>query len=134
MEQLPPFELGDLGTELRRSLVTAVLERKETATSSLRSEYAPHTNDPLPRVGQRFRLIGVDGNPLDVVIQTTEVHVVPAGAVDIAFAQDEGEDFRTVAEWWTAHERFWTSHGVIATLTPETLVVCERFKVVDPDL
>jgi uncharacterized protein YhfF len=33
------------------------------------------------------------------VIETTEVEVKRLGDVDLAFARDEGEGFRTLAEW-----------------------------------
>ena len=132
MDDLPPFDLGYPGTELRQSLIASVLDGRKTATSSLRIEYSPHTDEHLPAPGDRSRLAGVDGPPLDVVIETTDVRVVRAGDVDVDFARDEGEGFESVADWRSAHERFWTSHGVIEQLTEDTLVVCERFRVVGP--
>jgi uncharacterized protein YhfF len=124
-----PFELGERGTDLRRRLVQAVLRGDKTATSSLRQEYAPYTADPLPQAGERYVLLGYDDEPLGTV-ETTAVQVVAAGAVELAFARDEGEGFSTVAEWWAAHERFWRARGLIDSLTATTLVVCERFRLV----
>ena len=132
MDDLPPFELGYPGTELRQTLIAAVLDGRKTATSSLRIEYSPHTEERLPAPGDRSRLAGVDGEPLDVVIETTDVQMARAGDVDLDFARDEGEGFESVADWWSAHDRFWTSHGVIEKLTEDVLVVCERFRVVEP--
>jgi len=125
------FELGDRRTDLRRRLVEAVLRGAKTATASLRQEYAPYTADPLPRVGERYVLVGYDDEPLGVV-ETTDVQVVPAGAVELPFARDEGEGFASVAEWWAAHERFWRARGLLNTLSETTLVVCERFRLVAP--
>jgi uncharacterized protein YhfF len=59
--------------------------------------------------------------------------------VDLQFAIDEGEGFTSVAEWRAAHERFFASYldevraGIGDSdyaLTDDTLVVCERFRLV----
>ena len=52
---------------------------------------------------------------------------MPAGEVDLQFARDEGEGFESVADWRAAHERFWSDEQI----TDETLIVCERFEVVE---
>ncbi len=131
MDDLPAFELGDPGTELRRELVAAVCDGRKTSTSSLRVEYEPNTAEQLPRPGDRSRLAGADGQPLEVVIEVTEVRVLRADEVDLAFARDEGEGFESAADWWRAHERFWAGHDLLERLTEETLVVCERFRLVE---
>lgn len=118
------LELGRPHTDLRRRLVEAVLRGDKTATASLRDEYEPHTEEPLPAVGESCLLVGWDDEPM-AVLETTEVRVVPAGQVDLRFARDEGEGFRSVADWRAAHERFWSGRGV----TDETPVVCERFRL-----
>ena len=124
---LPPFELGYAHTELRRRLVDAVLRGEKTATAGLAEDHAPHTAEPLPQPGDRFALLDFDDVPL-AVVETTEVRVVRAGDIDLAFAVDEGEGFETVAEWRAAHERFWSDRGI----TDDTLIVAERFRVVEP--
>jgi uncharacterized protein YhfF len=126
MDELPPFELGYARTDLRRKLVDAVLRGDKTATAGLRSDYAPHTDEPLPEVGQRFALLDFDDRPV-AVVETTEVTVVPAGDVDLEFALDEGEGFETVEDWRRAHERFWAEHDI----DDETLIVAERFRLVE---
>lgn len=118
------LELGNARTDLRRTLVEAVLRGDKTATASLREEYEPHTAEPLPAVGESCLLVGWDDEPMGVV-ETTEVRVVPAGQIDLRFARDEGEGFQSVADWRAAHERFWSNH----TITDETQVVCERFRL-----
>jgi uncharacterized protein YhfF len=90
---LQPFELGYPNTSLRSTLVEAVFLGQKTATSSLRTGYAPYTTDPLPRPGQRFLTLGFDDEPVGVV-QTTDLRVVSVGHVDVAFARDEGEEIR----------------------------------------
>jgi uncharacterized protein YhfF len=104
--------------------VDALCRAPKTATSSLRDEYEPHTDEPLPEVGERCLLVGWDDEPMGVV-ETTEVRVVPAGDVDLRFVRDEGEGFRSVADWRAAHERFWSNWKI----TDETQVVCERFRL-----
>ncbi len=118
------LRLGRARTDLRRTLVDAVLRGDKTATSSLREQYAPHTEIPLPEVGERCLLVGWDDEPMGVV-ETTEVRVVPAGQVDLPFARDEGEGFKSVADWRAAHERTWSGSAI----TDDTPVVCERFRL-----
>ena len=119
------MELGHRRTDLRRQLVEAVLHGDKTATASLRDQFAPHTDEPMPHVGAQLVLVGWDDEPLGVV-ETTEVRVMPAGRVDLRFARDEGEGFESVADWRAAHERFWADRVV----TDEMLVVCERFRLI----
>lgn len=126
MDELPPFELGYARTDLRRRLVDAVLRGDKTATAGLRTDFSPHTDEPLPEVGQRFALLDFDDRPV-AVVETTEVRVVAAGDVDLEFARDEGEGFETVEDWRRAHERFWAEHEI----GDDTPIVAERFRLVE---
>jgi uncharacterized protein YhfF len=120
------MELGFARTELRRKLVDAVLRGDKTGTAGLRADYAPHTAEPLPQVGERFALLGFDDEEV-AVVETTEVRVLPAGDIDLAFALDDGEGFETVADWRRAHEEFWADRGI----GDDTLMVAERFRLVE---
>lgn len=122
---LPPFELGHARTELRRKLVDAVLCGEKIATAGLATDFAPHTEDPLPKPTDRWQLLGYDDEPV-AIVETTAIQVVPARQVDLQFARDEGEGFETVADWRAAHDRFWSDQ----TITDETLIVCEHFRLV----
>ncbi len=118
--------LGHRGTELRRKLVAAVLRGDKIATASLREEYVPHTDEPLPELGESFLLLGYDDEALGVV-KTTELQVVRAADVNLQFARDEGEGFETVAQWRSAHERAWSDREI----TDDTLIVCEWFTLIE---
>ena len=120
------LELGHSGTELRRELVEAVLRGEKIATAALREDYEPHTDEPMPKPGESFILVGYDDQALGVTT-TTAVRVVRAGDVDLQFARDEGEGFETVADWRAAHERFWAGRAI----SDDTLVVCEWFRLVE---
>jgi dGTPase len=123
---LPKFELGYPRTELRRKLVEAALRGDKTATAGLASDHVPHTDEPLPKAGDRWLLVGYDDEPL-AVVETTEVRLVPAGEIDLRFAREEGEGFESVADWRAAHERFWSEHRI----TDDTLIVAERFRLLE---
>jgi uncharacterized protein YhfF len=122
---LPPFELGYARTELRRKLVELVLCGDKISTAGLAKDHAPYTNDPLPKAGDRWLLLGYDEEPV-AVVETTSAEVVPCGQVSLQFARAEGEGFGLVADWRAAHERFWSEQDI----TDETLILCEYFRVV----
>jgi uncharacterized protein YhfF len=124
---LPRFELGYPGP-LRDKLVAAVLSGAKTSTSSLLVEYAD--DDPLPVVGERCVVIDSALEPVGIV-ETTEVRLLPIGDMDLAFAEDEGEGYRTVAAWREAHERFWYAHVPDLVIDDSTIVVAERFRLVE---
>jgi uncharacterized protein YhfF len=120
------MELGYPRTELRRTLVAAVLRGEKTATAGMAEDHEPHTDEPLPRAGDRWSLLDFDDLPV-AVVETTEVRLVPAGEIDLTFAVDEGEGFETVSDWRAAHERFWSDRGI----GDDTVIVAERFRVVE---
>jgi len=117
--------LGYPRTDLRRTLVAAVLNGHKTATASLLSEYEPVTTEPQPVVGQHYMMVGYDDEPI-AIVETTDVRIVPCKEIDLQFARDEGEGFESVAAWLAAHERFWQGQ----VITHETPIVCQRFRVV----
>jgi uncharacterized protein YhfF len=72
------------------------------------------------------------------VIEVTEVRIVRLADVDLQHALDEGEGFESVEQWRSGHESFWHSAEVRAeigdpnfTVDDDTLVVAERFRLVD---
>ncbi|MGH2455136.1 MAG: ASCH domain-containing protein [Candidatus Limnocylindria bacterium] len=137
-ERLPPAEFGFRGTGLRRRLVDAVLREEKTGTAGLLVDYE-REGDPLPQPGERFAVLDIDDEPVGV-IETVSVSVVRMADVGLEFAISEGEGFTTVAAWRAAHERFWGGYldeiraalGDPAwMLTDDTLIVCERFRLLE---
>ena len=123
---LPPMELGYPQTALRRKLVAAVLGGAKTATAGLRADCEPYAEDAMPQVGDRYVLLGFDDEPV-AIVETTEVRVLRAADVDLAFALDEGEGFESVNDWRRAHEEFWADRRI----DDDTLIVAERFRLVE---
>lgn len=103
-----------------------VVEGKKTATCSLFDGYAVR-GEALPRLGQRDVVLDGSNRPL-CVIENIEVSIRTAGEIDEAWAYAEGEDDRTLRSWRQAHEEFFASAGT--TMTDDTKLVCERFKVI----
>ena len=131
-------EFGFPGTALRRELVDAILRGEKTATAGLLVDLE-REGEALVTPGERQVVVDVDDQPV-AVIELTEVTVRRMADVDLPFAQDEGEGFETVAAWRDAHERFFGSYldeiriGLSDPgwqLTDDTLVVCERFRLVE---
>ncbi|HEY7451728.1 MAG TPA: ASCH domain-containing protein [Candidatus Limnocylindria bacterium] len=135
---LPPAEFGFPQTDLRRRLVEAILRGEKTATAGLLVDYE-REGDPLGTPGDRSVVIDADDRQV-AVIELTGIEVRRMADVDLAFAIDEGEGFETVADWREAHERFWGGYldeirrdlgDPDWQLTDDTMVVCERFRLVE---
>lgn len=94
---------GDGG--LGDRLLAAVLRGEKTATSSLAVEY--RSGEPLPRVGERSRLVDHAGRAHGLV-ETTRVRIIPLDRVGDDVARDEGEGFVDATDWRRAHVAFWS--------------------------
>ncbi|MFF3997591.1 ASCH domain-containing protein [Streptomyces cyaneofuscatus] len=134
-EPLAPFLLAFPGP-LRDRLVGAVLSGEKVSTSGLLAEYELE-GEELPPVGERSALIDSDGREV-AVLELTEVRVLPLGEVDLQHALDEGEGYRSVAEWRAGHEAFWHGEEMREamgdpsfTVDDGTMIVAERFRVVE---
>ena len=118
---------------LRDQLVDAVLRGEKTATSSLKVEWELE-NEPLPLGGERQTVVDSKGEPVGT-IEILEAEVIRLADTDLGLARAEGEGFASVAEWREAHEHFWSEEVLprlptAATLSDDTLVVVERFRLV----
>ncbi|MGI8972756.1 MAG: ASCH domain-containing protein [Gaiella sp.] len=133
-DDLPRAEFGFPGP-LRDRLVAAILRGVKTTTTGLHEEYVRDGSDWGP-VGHRELVIDSEGRGV-AVIETVEVEVKRLGDVELQFALDEGEGLASLVEWRAAHVRFFTCPEMIAalgdppvTIDDDTLVVCERFRLV----
>ncbi|WP_328316648.1 ASCH domain-containing protein [Streptomyces sp. NBC_00388] len=135
-EPLKPLLLAFPGP-LRDRLVRAVLSGEKVSTSGLLAEYELEQEE-LPPVGERSALIDSDGREV-AVVEVTGVRVLRLGDVGLQHALDEGEGYASVAEWRAGHERFWHSDEMREamrdpgfTVDDDTMIVAERFRVVEP--
>ena len=126
------------GSELRRELVELVVAGTKTATAGLLVEMELD-GETVPTPGMREAVIDADGAFVGV-IETTECRILRMADVDDEFASDEGEGFADAADWRVAHERFFASYlaelrdrlgDAEWSLTADTLIVCQRFRLVE---
>ncbi len=129
---------GHPRSALRRELVELVLAGTKTATAGLLVELELDEEE-MPVPGMREVMIDADDRYVGV-IETTDCRVMRVADVDDQFARDEGEGFADAADWRAAHERFWSSYldeirarlgDPSFSLTDGTLVICQRFRLVE---
>ncbi|HEX7196956.1 MAG TPA: ASCH domain-containing protein [Candidatus Limnocylindria bacterium] len=126
------------GTDLRRELVDLVMAGTKTATAGLLDEMILD-GETVPTPGMREAVIDADGRFVGE-IETTECRILRMADVDDDFARDEGEGFTDARHWREAHERFWNSYADELrsrlerpdwSLSDDTLIVCQRFRLVE---
>lgn len=131
---LPVIGFAHPGSDLRRRLVDLVLAGTKTATAGLLVE-----TESVPTPGLREAVIDADGRFVGE-IETTECRVLRMADVDDQFARDEGEGFTNAADWRIAHQGFWNGYldelrselgDPDWSLTDDTQIVCQRFRLVD---
>ncbi len=113
--------------ELMTKLGLLVRDGPKRATTSLVADYG--AGEPLPRPGDHSVILDGEGCPM-CIIRTASVEIRSFGEVDEAFAWDEGEGDRTLAEWRRGH--LWYFNSVGASVSDESPVVLERFVKVWP--
>lgn len=123
---------------LRDELTALALAGVKTATAALLVEYEVEGSKP-PEPGTRDLLLDSDERPV-AVVETVECRVVRLADVDDQYAIDEGEGYANAAEFRVSHERFWNGYldelreqlgDPDFVIDDDTLVVCERFRVVE---
>lgn len=133
LDGLPLME-SEFPGPLRDQLVAAVLSGAKTSTSALLLGYE-RENEPLPRVGRLSAVVDSAGRRV-AVIEHTEVRIVRLADIDLQHALDEGEGYRSLAEWRAVHERLWHSAEVREelgdpdfTVDDDTQVLAQRFRL-----
>ena len=119
-QSLETFSFGD-NPELADELAGLVLSGKKTATCWAARQGL------LTQVGKRMVMQDGAGRPL-AIVETVELTQARFPDVDAAFAYDEGEGDRSLAYWRKAHETYFSRLG---QFTPDMLLWCERFRVVE---
>jgi uncharacterized protein YhfF len=119
--ELESFAFGD-SPELADDLLELMLAGKKTATC-----WAAAEGDKGVVVGKRWIVKDGQGR-LRAVLETIELARRRFGEVDAAFAYDEGEDTRTLADWRKAHTAYF---GRRDEFSPDMELYCERFRLVE---
>lgn len=126
-----PYTAWGFGDDGKPALMTElgllVRDGPKRATTSLVADYGE--GEPMPRPGDHSVILDGEGRPL-CIVRTASVEIRPFGEVDEAFAWDEGEGDRTLADWRRGH--LWYFDSVGTRLTEATPVVLERFDKVWP--
>ena len=133
LESVPPpaWSFG-AGAEQADELLELVLAGTKTATASAARDYEAE-DEPLPERGTLSIILDGSGRPR-VLIETTDVEVVPFDRVSEEHARLEGEGDRSLAHWRDVHQRFFTSEaGHDRGFAADMPVVCERFRVLYSD-
>jgi uncharacterized protein YhfF len=119
------FSFGN-SPEMADELLALVLAGVKTATCGALRDF-PEGSPARPAVGRRDVVLDGRGRRA-AVIETVEVIVRRFDEVDKSFAFDEGEGFRTLADWRSGHQRYFARNGGFA---PDMELVCERFRLVE---
>ncbi len=117
-------ELPEVATEL----ALLVRDGPKRATASVLADWEVAGESP-PMPGAHSIVLDGVGKAV-CIIRTTSVETRPFGAVDEAFAFEEGEGDRTLAWWRQAHISYFAAIGT--TVTDDTIMVLERFELVWP--
>jgi uncharacterized protein YhfF len=127
------WHFGD-DQELADTLYPLVLRGVKHATASLLWEYEREA-EALP-VPSTYSVITDFAGAPKCVVQTTSVQITPYDQVDAQFAFDEGEGDRSLEYWRKAHWDYFLGRcwALGTTVSLDIPVVCERFKIVYPDL
>jgi uncharacterized protein YhfF/GNAT superfamily N-acetyltransferase len=122
---------------LRDELTALALAGTKTTTTGLLAEMALD-GEAVPEPEERSVLVDSSGRPV-AIVETLACRVVRLADVDDRHAIDEGEGYANAAEFRAAHERFWDGYlgdlrerlgDEAFTITDDTLVTAERFRVV----
>jgi uncharacterized protein YhfF len=118
------FVFGD-SAELSARLIALVRSGAKTATCGALRDYEAE-GEAMPEVGRRDIALDWDGTPA-LVVETTSVEIRRFDEVGAEFALAEGEN--DSLEGWRADHRAYFERG--GGWSPDLVVVCERFRLVE---
>ena len=119
------FSFGD-SPAMADELLALVLKGQKTATCGALRDY-PEGSPERPQVGRRDVVLDGQGRKA-AIIETVEVTVRRFDEVDEQFAYDEGEGFRSLADWREGHQAYFERNGGFSS---DMELVCERFRLVE---
>ena len=119
------FSFGD-SPAMADELLALVLAGTKTATCGAVRDFGPGKDAP-PVVGRRDIVLDGAGRPA-AIIETVEVTIRRFGEMDQQFAYDEGEGFRTLANWREGHRDFFERNG---GWSEDLELICERFRLIE---
>uniref|UniRef100_UPI00403FB22B ASCH domain-containing protein n=1 Tax=Candidatus Enterococcus willemsii TaxID=1857215 RepID=UPI00403FB22B len=129
---LPDYWMfGDGSEAMGNKLGELVIRGIKTGTCAAHCTYELE-NEPIQQVGQYDIVLDGSNQPL-AIIQYTKIEILPMNEVSEEFAISEGEGDLTYDYWYREHEKFfrWELEQYGLAFTPEMLLVCQSFKVVD---
>ena len=118
------FVFGD-SEALCEQLLALVRAGKKTATCAAVEEYKM-ANEAMPEPGWQGIALNWDGTPA-LVIETVEINIIKFCDVDEEFALAEGEN-DSLEGWQRDHRAYFERNS---GFSPEMLVVCERFRLIE---
>ncbi|MEL7464086.1 MAG: ASCH domain-containing protein [Pseudomonadota bacterium] len=119
------FRFADGDRDLGERLLQLVRSGAKRATCQAKSVYDAG-EEPWPKVGRRDIALNWDGTPA-LVIETTSLEEWSFMDVPEDFALAEGED--ETLEGWRAGHKWWFEKT--CGFSPDMILVCERFRVVE---
>ncbi len=134
---LPRWEYATPGP-LRERLTGLTLVGRKTTTFGL-AVFEAIDDDPIPRSGQRWTLVGSDDAEL-AIVEVVAHERMRLDDVPWDLVEREGESFVSVQDWREQHERFWAQflpeirtslRDPMWSLTDDTVVTCSSLRVVE---
>jgi uncharacterized protein YhfF len=121
MADMESFSFGD-SAELANELLQLVLIGKKSATC-----WAAREGDKGVVPGKRWIVKDGQGRP-GAILETVELTQRRFREVDAAFAHDEGEGDRSLADWRRMHTNYFGRRG---EFSPDMELYCERFRLIE---
>ncbi len=119
------FQFAEGDPELSARLLALVRSGRKTATCQALSVYESGA-ETAPAVGRRDIALDPDGRPA-LAIETVSLFTCRFDEVDEAFALAEGEN-DSLAGWRRDHEAWFRR---TSGFSPDMIVVCERFRMIE---
>lgn len=124
LQNLEVWHLGKNKMQANK-LFKLVLRGKKISTSYLYNENKSPTNNS-------YSILTNWDKKKQILIQTTNIQVIPFNKATKQHARNEGEGTKTLRYWRKTHKKFFIEELAVKgqSFSEETLIVCETFRVV----